>query len=117
VQASSAAGVTDATRHWWAQAEAVVGFCNAYQLSGQDRFLEAALRCWDYIEKHFVDRRNGEWFAQLNRDGTLFRNAQNLERFKAGPWKCPYHNARACLEIMDRIGPSAPPAGNRGTIR
>ena len=117
VQASSAAGVTDATRQWWAQAEAVVGFCNAYQLSGQDRFLDAALRCWDYIEKHFVDRRNGEWFAQLNRDGTLFRNAQNLERFKAGPWKCPYHNARACLEIMDRIAPAAPPAGNRGTIR
>jgi len=113
VQASSAAGVTDATRHWWTQSEAVVGFCNAYQLSGQDRFLEAALRCWDYIERHFVDRRHGEWFAQLNRDGTLLRNAQGLERFKAGPWKCPYHNARACLEIMDRIGPVGPPAGNR----
>ena len=95
-----ATGITDSNKHWWPQAEACVGFLNAYQLSGEDYFLRAAARSWQYIQAHIIDRRWGEWFFSVSAEGEpdpLF--------VLAGPWKCPYHNGRACLELMRRVYP------------
>jgi mannobiose 2-epimerase len=88
----------DPARHWWPQAEGVVGFYNAYQLTGRKDFERAALRLWDGIEQRFVDRERGEWHKIVGPDG-----APDLSQPKAGPWECPYHNARACLEMLARL--------------
>ena len=53
-------------RHWWVVAEGMVGFYNAYQLTGEPQFAQAARRCWDFAEEHFFDRQNGEWFKVLD---------------------------------------------------
>jgi mannobiose 2-epimerase len=87
-----------ADKHWWVQAEAVVGFYNAYQLSGQGEFAQAAERCWDYVETNFVDREHGDWFKQLNREGVPY-----ADHVKVGPWECPYHQSRVCFEMMARL--------------
>ena len=92
-------GIETFDRHWWVQAEAVVGFYNAYQLSGQAHFAEAAYRCWRYIEDHMIDREHGEWFKIVERSG-----APRLDQPKAGPWECPYHNSRTCFEMLARLG-------------
>jgi mannobiose 2-epimerase len=91
-------GIVDSDKHWWPQAEAVVGFLNAYQLSGQEHFLAAAKNSWDFIERYIVDRRNGEWFWKVSRTGI-----PSNDKFKVDPWKCPYHNSRACFETMARL--------------
>ena len=88
-------GLVDTSKDWWAQAEAVVGFYNAYQLSGQVHFAQAAYRCWTYIQTKMVDRTHGEWFKRLHRDGR-----PDNARYKAGPWDCPYHHSRACFEML-----------------
>jgi len=85
-------------KHWWVQAEAVVGFYNAYQISGQAQFSQAALRCWKYIEDKFIDREHGDWFKVLNRQGIPYPN-----RYKVGPWECPYHHSRVCFEMIQRL--------------
>ena len=85
-------------KHWWAQAEGVVGFYNAYELSSQAHFAQAAVRLWEYIEERFVDRTHGDWFKVLNRVGAPY-----AEQFKVGPWECPYHHSRLCLEMMARL--------------
>lgn len=90
--------VTDDDKHWWPQAEAVVGFLNAYRLTGRKAFEEAALRAWDFIGNHIVDREYGEWFWKVNRAGE-----PDLAAPKVNEWKCPYHNARTCFEILDRL--------------
>jgi mannobiose 2-epimerase len=87
----------DDDKDWWPQAEAVVGFYNAYRLSGEARYLEAALKTWNFIRSHIVDKVNGEWFWGVSRDGSAVRGDE-----KAGPWKCPYHNSRMCFEIIRR---------------
>ncbi|HQE93334.1 MAG TPA: AGE family epimerase/isomerase [Anaerolineae bacterium] len=92
-------GVTDPDFEWWPQAEAAVGFLNAYQLSGQAHFLQAALRSWDFIETYFIDRQYGEWFRHVTKDHAVDRSAA-----KVSFWKCPYHNGRACMELIDRLG-------------
>jgi mannobiose 2-epimerase len=92
-------GRLDTDKDWWPQAEAVVGFLNAYELSGRESHLEAALRTWEFIERRVVDREFGEWFARVGRAGE-----PDPSRPKVDFWKCPYHNARAMLEVVERAG-------------
>jgi mannobiose 2-epimerase len=91
-------GLLDSDRSWWVQAEAVLGFYNAYQISGQRRFSQAAWRVWNYIQDNMVDRVNGDWIKKLHQDGTLDDSS-----LKVGPWECPYHHSRACFEMLDRL--------------
>ena len=92
-------GLTDRNKEWWTQAEAIVGFLEAWEISGDVRYADAAVRSWDFIEQHLLDQERGEWFWGLHADGSPDR-----EQDKAGPWKCPYHNGRAFLEVMRRLG-------------
>lgn len=94
----------DPKKHWWAQAEATVGFYNAYQLSQDARFLEAAQRLWGYIKDKVVDHVHGEWHAKLTPDGRPLLASEDGDVCLVGPWKCPYHNARLCFELVDRLG-------------
>ncbi len=95
--------IIDPDKHWWAQAEAVVGFYNAYQMSGEERFLDSSRQIWNFIEAKFIDRKYGEWFGRLNHRGVPYTDGYEKEQCKVGPWKCPYHNARTCFEMMERL--------------
>jgi cellobiose epimerase len=88
----------DSDRIWWVQAEAMVGFFNAYQKSGQSKFLKNTFDCWNIIQKQLKDEVNGEWYWKVNREGLPYKEMAKVE-----PWKCPYHNGRACLELIKRI--------------
>lgn len=85
-------------RHWWVQAEALVGFYNAWEISRDEIYLELVMAGWAYIRKHIIDQEKGEWFWGINADGTLMEGYG-----KAGLWKCPYHNSRACLQMIVRL--------------
>ena len=87
----------DKDRHWWGQAEAVVGFLNTYELTKNEEWLDKALKCWKYISENLIDRTGGEWFWSVSDGGMANRRDD-----KAGFWKCPYHNSRMCLEVMAR---------------
>ncbi len=89
----------DTDKHWWHQAEAIVGFYNAYEVSGNPRFAKQSINSWTFIKNYIVDRQFGEWFWKVNKQGT-----PDLRDEKAGFWKCPYHNSRACMEIVRRTG-------------
>lgn len=91
-------GTVDDDLHWWVQAEAVVGFLNIYQYFGDEAALDKAFRCYQYILDELVDYENGEWYWSRKPDGSI-----NREEDKAGFWKCPYHNGRMCLEIIERF--------------
>jgi mannobiose 2-epimerase len=91
-------GLVDGDKTWWVQAEAMLGFYNAYQLSGQERFAQASQRSWEYIQARMVDRIHGDWIKRLHRDGT-----PDNSNYKMGPWECPYHHSRACFEMIDRL--------------
>ncbi len=93
--------ILEPEKHWWPQAEGVVGWLNAYGLTGDERYRDAALAAWEFIEAHVIDRQHGEWFSVLSREGG--RLPKHPASKKMGPWKCPYHGARACLEIMRRV--------------
>ncbi|MBB3188720.1 AGE family epimerase/isomerase [Microbacter margulisiae] len=88
-------GEIDSERHWWVQAENVVGLWKAYKLFGMEQYKEEALACWNYIQQHTIDHEHGEWVWSTFADGSVNRAGD-----KAGFWKCPYHNSRMCIEII-----------------
>ena len=91
-------GTIDDELHWWVQAENVVGWLNIYQHFGDTDALNHAIRCWEYICNNLIDYENGEWYWSCRPDGSI-----NRDEDKAGFWKCPYHNGRMCLEIIERF--------------
>ncbi|MBP5776873.1 MAG: AGE family epimerase/isomerase [Prevotella sp.] len=97
-EANLSTGHVDDDLHWWVQAENVVGWFNLYQHFGDQEALDRALRCWDYIKTQIIDWDHGEWHWSRHPDGSL-----NTVDDKAGFWKCPYHNGRMCLEILERV--------------
>jgi len=97
-------------KHWWLQAETLVGFMNAYQLTGDPRYWETVKLSWNFIDSHVIDHERGEWYTKVNRLGVpyltepeddpspYYRNDRKID-----PWKCPYHNGRAMMELISRI--------------
>lgn len=89
-------GHLDTTRIWWSQAEALVGFLNAYQLSGHDKFANAAAASWDFITQYVISEgREWNWFSDLDVGET--------SPYQAGHWKSCYHNGRAMIECLERL--------------
>jgi mannobiose 2-epimerase len=90
-------GVIDSDKHWWPQAEALVGLINTYQLTGNSKYFDLAQGNWDFILTNLIDPV-GEWYWMVDKVGVV-----NKEEDKAGPWKCPYHNGRAMVELIARL--------------
>lgn len=91
-------GVVDKKRVWWVEAESVLGFVNAYQHSGEKQFLDSAKSVWEYIKSDIIDKRQGsEWYSEVSFDHKPMDYKEIV-----GPWKCPYHNGRMCMEIIRR---------------
>ena len=88
-------GSFDNDRHWWVQAETVVGYYNLFRYFGDRGALQHSIDCWEFIKRHLTDDVHGEWFWSLRADGSL-----NRDDDKAGFWKCPYHNGRMCIELL-----------------
>lgn len=80
---------------WWEQAETIVGYVNIYQRFGDEQALQTALDCWAAVKAHYIDYEHGEWYWGAD-------NCNPAED-KAGFWKCPYHNSRMCLELIERF--------------
>lgn len=85
-------------KHSWPQAEAMVGFFHAWQNTGSEKYLRQSLKSWEFVKKYMHDKTCGEWYWGVNEDNS----PMNTED-KVGIWKCPYHNTRACIEIINRI--------------
>ena len=97
-------------KHWWQQAETLVGFMNAFELTGNIKYWNTVKLSWNFIDTYLIDHQRGEWFTKLNRLGVpyLVEPADDPSPYyrndwKIDPWKCPYHNGRSMMEMMKRI--------------
>lgn len=97
-------------KHWWLQAETLVGFMNAFQLTGDKKYWETVKLSWNFVDQHIIDHERGEWFTKVNRLGVPFLEEPASDPspyyrndWKIDPWKSPYHNGRAMMELIKRI--------------
>jgi mannobiose 2-epimerase len=92
-------GEYDKDKHWWVQAECVIGQLYLYCFHNHPEMLEQCYQTWQYIVNNLVDPA-GEWHWSIK----AATNTVNTDDDKAGFWKCPYHNSRMCLEVYERLG-------------
>ncbi|MBI1783084.1 MAG: AGE family epimerase/isomerase [Sphingobacteriales bacterium] len=85
-------------KHSWPQAEAMVGFMNAYELTNDEKYLQLSYQSWKFVKQYIKDQQEGEWYWGIEADGSPMKGQD-----KIGFWKCPYHNSRACIEVINRI--------------
>ncbi len=91
-------GHLDTDKHWWPQAEAMVGLTDTWRLTGDQSYLDKMALVWGFIRQHIIDTKKGEWLWRTNREGLdVYKDV------KAGFWKCPYHNSRALIEVLTRL--------------
>lgn len=90
-------GIDATSTQFWAQAEAIVGYINAWQLTGDEIWIDRAALVWNFTDNTFIDREYGEWYQGTNRNGEI-----NKRSPKISFWKCPYHNSRMCMEVIRR---------------
>lgn len=90
-------GNTDRQYQWWVQCENIIGHVNLYQYFGDEASLDKAIRNWEFVKAHLIDKKDGEWYWSTDEDGR-----PNTTDDKAGFWKCPYHNSRMCVELIER---------------
>ena len=89
--------VRDRNRVWWNQAEAMNGFYNAWEMTGESKYSQACLVQWNWILNNQKDKKGGEWWNEVDVNGNPV-----LSEDKGGNWKTSYHNGRTCLEILRR---------------
>ena len=90
-------GEIDGNLSWWPQAESVIAFFNAWQISGNEKYLNAAITTWEWIKDKLVDTEYGGWYGGLGPDGKPL-----IGQPKVSLWKCPYHNSRMAFELLAR---------------
>lgn len=86
-----------AEKHWWPQNELWIGMINAWQLTGNEKYLDAVRHNWQFVQNYILDKQKGEWLWGVD------EHYNKIQKDKAGFWKCPYHNSRACLELVKRL--------------
>jgi len=85
-------------KHSWPQAEAMVGYFNAWQTTNEQHYLQQSLKSWHFIKNYILHKDKGEWYWGITDNYSPMQGQD-----KVGLWKCPYHNSRACMEINKRI--------------
>ena len=80
---------------WWVQAEAIVGFLNAFEMTGNIEFYNAVVDIWSFTKKYHIDAEHGEWHWM-----SLLDQDDDYSTQKAGFWKGPYHNGRSMIEAI-----------------
>ena len=82
---------------WWPQCETIIGCVNAWQITGNKKYIDTAKKTWEFVKAHFIDTTNGGWYKGLTKDATPTRES------KASAWNCPYHNSRVGFELRTRL--------------
>ena len=91
-------GVVEHTRVWWVQAETILGFANAFDLTGNQTWMDRAAQQWEYVKAVISDpREGGEWYWSTDENGVPTQKPIVEE------WKCPYHNGRMCLRLIENV--------------
>lgn len=91
-------GKIDRDKHWWVQAEAIIGLVDVYKISKDSKYLDSAMQIWDFVKTNIIDKKQGGWFWRVDINGKPV-----MSDYKVGFWKCPYHNTRALIESYNRL--------------
>jgi mannobiose 2-epimerase len=98
VEGSHTGEASDYEKEFWQQAEMLIGMLDAYQLTQDERFLEAHKQVHRFVFDKMINRNTGEWWPLMTREG------EPIWRHMAHNWKINYHNVRSMILSYEKLG-------------
>lgn len=92
--------ITHSNKNWWTQAEALNTLLIMADLYPNDplQYYQKFLKQWNYIDKYFIDHKNGEWYPN-----GLDTDPETTKRNKGQIWKAAYHQYRSMENCIKRL--------------
>ncbi len=84
-------------KEWWQQSESLVGALYSYELTHDDKFLDAFINIWEFVDSKMINKKAGEWYPLLDRAGGI--KLSDL----GNPWKASYHTGRSMVECINKL--------------
>jgi len=88
---------SDTDKEFWQQAEALVGFLDAFKITGEKRYWDAFCNIHDFVFTKMINWKVGEWFPLLSREGDVKR------MYMGNNWKICYHTVRSMCLVIDKL--------------
>jgi mannobiose 2-epimerase len=89
--------VTETNKEFWQQAEALVGFLDAYILTEDEKYLEAFKNIHNFVFTKMINWEQGEWFPLLD------KHCNVLWDYMGHNWKFCYHTLRAVSLVVKKL--------------
>jgi mannobiose 2-epimerase len=89
--------VTEPTKEFWQQAEAMVGFLDAYITTKDKKYLDAFVNIHDFVFNKMINWEQGEWFALLAENGDIVWD------YMGTSWKVFYHTVRGTCQVIKKL--------------
>lgn len=93
----AAGEATDLDKEFWQNAEGLVGLLEGHRVTGDDAFLDAFVRTWQFAAAHLIHPEHGEWCVRVTETGDM------VDDHLGNTWKNCYHTGRAMLECLRRL--------------
>ncbi len=87
----------DTQKEFWQQAESLVGLLDACLLTGERVYWDGFRKVFGFVWDHMINHEVGEWFALLDRDGTVRWD------YLGHAWKNNYHTTRSMIQTLARL--------------
>jgi mannobiose 2-epimerase len=84
-------------KEWWQNSEVLVGYLDAYEKLGDEKYFDAFAKTWEFDKKYFINAEVGEWFQLLDKKGNVLTGSIG------NPWKAFYHSGRSVMECIVRL--------------
>ncbi|RIV17940.1 N-acylglucosamine 2-epimerase [Fibrisoma montanum] len=89
--------VYDREKEFWQHAEALIGFLDAYRLTGFDWYLEAYECVHRFVFDKMINHAVGEWWPLMTRKGVP------IWTHMSHSWKINYHTVRSMIQSIRRL--------------
>lgn len=97
VEGSHRGEVYDREKEFWQQAEALIGFLDAYRLFGDEVYWKAYENVHRFVMDKMINHPVGEWWPLLTRQGVP------IWTHMSHSWKINYHTVRSAVQSINRL--------------
>ncbi|CCH54025.1 N-acylglucosamine 2-epimerase [Fibrisoma limi BUZ 3] len=97
VEGSHSGAVYDREKEFWQQAEVLIGFLDAYRLTGDERYWDAYANVHRFVVDKMMNHTVGEWWPLMTRQGVP------IWTHMSHSWKINYHTVRSMIQSIRRL--------------
>lgn len=93
----SPTAVNSTVKVWWIQTESMLAMWKLYRHTSNTTYLQKLVQTAGFVRQHVLDNDYGEFYWQVEANGTYVPSRDLDKGTKGNRWKASYHSARLPL--------------------